>query len=151
MKKKAFLIGIMAVVIAAIGLMIYASVTLNKEEENLDQYLVELTIDELQEKINNKDSFILVISQTTCSHCAEYKPRLKKILQEYNIVGYYIEKDTLNEDEESKLSAIASISGTPTTIFIENGEEVSTSSRISGARDNDAIISRLKAMGYISE
>ena len=103
------------------------------------------------EKIAKKESFILVISQTTCSHCAEYKPRLQKLLAKYKIVGYFIEKDILSDEEVSRLNNIANISGTPTTVFIVDGEETSTATRLVGAKSTDAIVSRLKAMGYIDK
>lgn len=149
MKKKILIGAIIAVIIFAIGALIYAGVVLNNKEKNENKYFHELTIDELVEKCENKESFILVISQTTCSHCAEYKPRLKKILAKYKIDGYYIEKDLLDEEQTAKLNSIANISGTPTTVFIEEGEEGSTTTRIVGAKGSDAIESRLKAMGYI--
>lgn len=149
MKKKVVIGLIIGIVVLAIGAMIYASIVLKGNEKKENKYFVELKIDELEEKINNKDSFILVISQTTCSHCAEYKPRIKKVLAKYKITGYYIEKDLLDEEETARLSNIANISGTPTTVFIFDGEETSSTTRITGAKSIDAIESRLKAMGYI--
>jgi len=149
MKKKMAIIAVLIVALLAIGFMIYGAIVLKNKEKNLDKYLVELKINELQEKIDAKESFILVISQTTCSHCAEYKPRLKQILANNKIVAYYIEKDVLNDDETAQLNNIANISGTPTTVFIVNGEEENTATRIVGSKGNDVIKSRLKAMGYI--
>ena len=80
MKKKVlFIAGSLIVILSIVGL-IYASITLNKSEENEEKHLIEITFSELKEKINNKESFILLISQESCSHCAEYKPVLKKVL-----------------------------------------------------------------------
>ena len=150
--KKKVLIGVgIAIILLAVGLLVYAGIVLNNNRLKEEKYFKELSISELQEKIDNKESFILVISQTTCSHCAEYKPRIKKVLAKYEITGYYIEKDLLNEEETTQLNNIANISGTPATIFITDGEEKSSSTRISGARSTDVIISRLKAMGYIKK
>ncbi len=149
MKKKVIIGILIAVIILAVGAMVYASIVLKGNQKKEDKYFVELKIDELEEKVANKESFILVISQTTCSHCAEYKPRMKKVLAKYEITGYYIEKDLLNEEEEARLNNIANISGTPTTVFIVDGEEPSSTTRITGAKTADAIESRLKAMGYI--
>ena len=150
--KKKVLIGIgIVIILLAVGLLVYAGIVLNNNRLKEEKYFKELTISELQEKIDNKESFILVISQTTCSHCAEYKPRIKKVLAKYEVTGYYIEKDLLNEEETTQLNNIANISGTPATIFITDGEEKSSSTRISGARSTDVIVSRLKAMGYIKK
>ena len=152
MKKKGLIIGISAVIVFAIGAMIYAGIVLNSKEKNENKYLIELKIDELKEKINNKESFILLISQTTCSHCAEYKPKFKRVLSSNKVTAYYIEKDLLNKEDEGYLNTVANISGTPTTVFIVDGEEANTAYRISGSNaDEQKIKDRLIAMGYIKE
>ena len=151
MKKKLIITAISLVIILSIAALIYAGVVLNTKEKDEDKHLQELKINELEEKVANKETFVLVISQTTCSHCAEYKPRLKKILAKYDITGYYIEKDILSDEETVRLNNIANISGTPTTVFIVDGEEASTATRLVGAKSTDSIISRLKAMGYIKK
>lgn len=152
MKKKIAIIAIIIIIIGAIAGMIYASSVLNKKETEKEKHLIEITLDELEEKISNKESFILVITATYCSHCAEYKPILSEVLTEYDIVAYYIEQDKLDKETElPKLKEIANISGTPATIFIKNGAEESTSTRLSGNQPKSKIISRLKTMGYIKE
>ena len=57
MKKKIILFGVIAVIALAAAGLIYASSELNKKEELENSYLIELTFDELQKKIDNKDSF----------------------------------------------------------------------------------------------
>ncbi len=151
MKNKIIKILIIIVVVVAIGSLIIASIFLNRKQNDLDKHLVELNFSELQEKIDNKETFLLVITQTTCSHCAEYKPVLKETLAEYDLVGYYIEEDLLSKEDLGKLKEIANVSGTPTTIFIENGQEGSTSTRLSGNQQKSVIVQRLKSMGYINE
>lgn len=149
MKKKiAIAIGIIIVILSVAG-MIFAAKTLNDKKDELENRLIELNFDELTEKIENKETFILVITQTDCSHCAEYKPVLEKVLLDHKLTAYEIDEKKLDEKEMSKLKEIANISGTPTTVFIVNGEERQTSDRIIGAKPESEIISRLKAMGYI--
>lgn len=151
MKKNIFIIiGIVIVALAIAGL-VYASTTLNKKNNDVDSHLVELNMSELQSKIDNKETFILVISQTDCSHCAEYKPILKEVLAEYNITAYEIDEKKLTKEENGQLKNIANISGTPTTVFIVDGEEKSTQSRLVGSANKTKIINRLKANGYIKE
>jgi len=150
--KKKILIGLsLLIVVVAFISLIYAAIVLNKKEDEVDSHFIELTIDELEKKVNNKETFILVISQTTCSHCAEYKPVLKQVLADYDLTAYYIEEDKLSDSESGRLKAIANTSGTPQTVFIKDGAEVSTSSRLVGTQQRSKIISRLKAMGYITE
>ena len=50
-----------------------------------------------------------------------------------------------------KKKILYNITGTPTVIFIEKGEEPSISRRIIGARDEDFIITKLGIAGYIKE
>ena len=149
MKKKFIIIGIIAIIALAAAGLIYASSELNKKEKLEDSFLIELTFDELQKKIDNKDTFILVLTQTSCSHCIEYKPKLKNVLAEYNIYAYELPIDKLDKTEIAKLKDIANASGTPATIFIEEGEEKNTSSRLYGSQDKSKIVSRFKAMGFI--
>ncbi len=151
MKKKiGLIIGIVIVILAVIGL-IYAAITLNKKNDSLEDRLVSLTYSELEKKINNKENFILVITQTDCSHCIEYKPVLEQVLLDYNLTAYEIDQKKISSEEKNKLKDIANISGTPTTVFIVNGEERQTADRIVGSASRSKIIDRLKAMGYINE
>lgn len=149
MKKKILIYSIILIIILAVSGMIYASATLNKKENEQNKHLIELTFDELQEKVNNKDTFILVLTQTTCSHCLEYKPVLKEVLTEYDIIAYEISTDKLDKKQTAMLKDIANASGTPTTVFIENGVEKNTSNRLVGSASPSKIVSRLKALGYI--
>lgn len=149
MKKKIIIISVIAVVALAIIGMIYAGITLKGKEIEEDSHLIALTFEELQTKIDKKETFILVLTQTSCSHCAEYKPVLKKVLSEHDLYAYEIEIDKLSKAENAKLKDIANASGTPATIFIENGSEVNTSSRLYGAQEKSKIVNRFRAMGYI--
>ena len=151
MKKKIAIIATTIVVLLAVGGLIYASMILNKKEASLDDKLVLLSYSELTEKIEKKESFILVITQTDCSHCEEYKPVLKQVLFDYDITAYEIDQKKISEEEKNNLKNIANISGTPTTVFIVNGEERQTSDRLVGSASRSKIIDRLKAMGYINK
>ena len=114
-------------------------------------YVKKINISELKEKIDNKDSFILVITQDGCSHCKAYLPTITKIAREHNLTFYDISRSNLSEEDQTYLKNVANISGTPTTVFIENGEEKTTTNRLVGDVDSYKVIDRLKAMGYINE
>ena len=152
MAKKIGIIAGLAIIVLAFGFLIYAMVISGVNTKKMDETLIQLSFKELEKKLENKDTFILVITQKNCSHCAEYKPVLKEVLLENNLVAYEIDQTTLNDEEIAKLKDVASISGTPTTIFIQEGQETSTSTRIKGAgHSKKAIKTRLKAMGYIKK
>lgn len=149
MKKKFLIFLAFAISIGAIIAIIYAAITLNKQEKIEDSYLIELTFNELEEKINNKESFVLVFTQTQCNHCHEYKPVLKRTLAKKKFYAYEIVLDHLSKKEKAKLNDIANVSGTPTTVFIIDGAEVNSSSRLVGIQQEDKIVNRLKYYGYI--
>lgn len=116
-------------------------------------YFDEITYEEITEKLDNKESLVLLISQTTCTHCNSYKPKLEDVANEYKINVYYIDIDLLDEDEYDDLNSRLSFasSGTPLTIFLKNGEETTVANRIKGDSSKDKIIKKLKSNGFISE
>lgn len=139
MKKKNFIfIGIII-----IFLLILLFLSINNSKGNL----IELSYNDIKEKIENKENFVLCVSRTTCSHCADYKPKLKEVAKENNINIYYIDVDKYDEEEFSNL--ISFDGSTPTTIFIKNGEEETTSNRINGDVSKSKIIEKLKSNGFI--
>lgn len=139
MKKKNFIfIGIII-----IFLLILLLLFVNNGKGNL----IELSYNDIKEKIEKKENFVLCVSRTTCSHCADYKPKLKEVAKENNINIYYIDVDKYDEEEFSNL--ISFDGSTPTTIFIKNGEEETTSNRINGDVSKSKIIEKLKSNGFI--
>lgn len=150
MKKKIMIGAGFTLIIAAFGLLIFAMISSAITNAEKDKTLISISFKELEKKIENKDTFILVLTQKQCSHCLEYKPVLKEVLYEYNLKAYELDQKTLTKKEKAKLKDIASITGTPTTVFISEGSETATATRIHGAASKGAIISRFKAMGYIT-
>ncbi len=113
-------------------------------------YFNEITYNDLIDKIKNKESFVVLISQTTCSHCISYKPKLESVANEYKVDVYYIDVDLLSESEEKNLKTYISYSSTPSTVFIKNGEETSAATRINGdVQLQDTIIKKFKSNGFI--
>lgn len=144
-KKKVFILVVVCLVIL-VGAFI-ADRILGKS------YLNKIGYDEIIEKIENKEDFVLLISQTTCSHCANYKPKLKDVANEYKLNVYYIDVDLLEEEEYNNLNSYLSFktAGTPVTLFLLNGEEKTVANRIKGDSSKDKIIKKLKSNGFISD
>lgn len=141
-KKTIFLISIITLI------LILTIVLFLTQEKNL----IKLNYNEVMTKIENKEDFVLCISAKECIHCQEYKPKLKKIAKEYNIIIYYINKNELSEDEYEKFKSKFSFDGaTPTTIFFKDGEETTTANRIEGNVKTEKIINKLKSNGIINE
>lgn len=140
-KKRAIILGTICLVIL-IGAFI-GDKLLSKS------YLAEIKYDEVMEKIDNDEDFILLVSQTTCTHCMDYKPKLEKVANKYKINVYYIETDLLSDEEEAELKKHFSFRGTPQTIFVVDGKEETAATRIDGDVSEEKIISKFKSNGYI--
>lgn len=108
----------------------------------------EIEFSQLQEKIENKETFILEVIQTGCSHCEELSPRLKIILADNHLTAYSINLYNLTDEERKQLYDITYISGTPTIVFFTNGIEESDH-KIVGAVSNNVIENHLKSLHYI--
>ena len=55
----------------------------------------------------------------------------------------------LNEEESAELKKHFSFSGTPTTVFVIDGDEKTAATRINGDVSEEKIISKLKSNGFI--
>ena len=113
-------------------------------------YFNEISFNDIMEKIENKEDVVLLISQTTCSHCISYKPKLKDVANKYKLNIYYIDVDLLGEDEAKELKSKVNYSSTPVTVFLKNGEEKTAANRINGDASKDKIVKKLKNNGFIN-
>lgn len=111
--------------------------------------ITEITYKDLEKKLENQESFILEIIQDGCSNCESFSPKFDKVLQKYELTAVSINRAKLSDIDSTKLDNLYNITGTPTVIFIENGEEPSILRRIIGDVSQDKIISKLKNAGYI--
>ena len=108
----------------------------------------QISYTELQEKINNKESFIFVIGSSTCENCLMYKDVIEKTKTSKPVTMYYIYLDSLDDAEHAKVYSKYAVSSTPTTIFIENGAEKSTYERIIGRVGSSDLKNYLQKHGY---
>lgn len=113
--------------------------------------LIEIKYKEVMKKIENKETFILLVSQTFCDHCKEYKPKLDKVAKKNDLKVYYIEFDLFSDEEKKEFTKYVNFESTPVTIFLKDGEETSAATRISGGRDEEYILAKLKSNGFVSE
>lgn len=117
----------------------------------------EITYNEYVEKIENEENFILFIGSETCSHCNDYKSKVEKIVKDYQIMIYYIDINKFTDEQLNKFKTQINFSGTPTTVFIENGKEKTDSKgnvtpyRINGNVDYNKLIKKFQKAGYIKE
>ena len=139
---------IVLVVVLIIGTILFIVLANNSKTE----FVKLIDINQFKEKIDNKDRFILVITQEGCTHCKSYIPTITKIGREHNITFYEMDEKKWSDEDTKYFKSLANFDGsTPTTFFFENGEEKSTMNRLSGNVPEYRVIEKLKAVGYINE
>lgn len=146
MKKEKIILTISIIILIAIISILLIN-NLNKKPTG--EYR-QSTYNEIKEKIENKETFILIISQSTCSHCATYKPKIKTITEDYGIKAYYIDIDT-EKNKDTLLKEFKLSGSTPTTLFFNEGKEKSILNRLEGDLGSNLVIKKLKEMGFITE
>lgn len=114
-----------------------------------DSYLKDLSYEELNKKLSDKETFFFVVTQDGCSHCENFLPVLENVLNDKKVIGYNLNTSKLSEEQNKEFDEKYNVTGTPTTIFIKDGEEVSLLQRINGEADSDKVIRKLQNNGYI--
>jgi thioredoxin-related protein len=74
---------------------------------------------------------------------------MEKVLNDKKVVGYNLNTSKFSEEQNKEFDEKYGVTGTPTTIFIKDGEEVSLLQRINGEADSDKVIRKLQNNGYI--
>ena len=110
--------------------------------------LIDISYDELSEKINKKESFVLYVGSSSCSHCADFKPILEKVIKKYKLNVYYINMANLSKTRYNAVMKKIDGKGTPTTVYLNKGK-TQASPRIEGARDYDTIVEFFKDLKLV--
>ena len=149
-KKKNIIISAVIIVLTVIicAAIWFIGKGFNKTEY---PYIHELTFKELESKLNNQDSFVLIITQTGCSHCEAYLPVVQNVSDKYKVDFYVLNRTNISDEERTKLKNIANISGTPTTLFYTSGEEKSALNGLVGQATEYRLVEKLTSEGYIHE
>jgi len=111
--------------------------------------LKNLSYKDLQKKINNNDTFFFVVIKDGCQHCEGFTPKVKEVLDEYDIDGYTVNYTELSLEDNDSFYEEFGVDSTPTTIFIKNGKEISIRQRLTGNVSKEKLIDKLKTNGYI--
>ena len=121
-----------------------------------EQYITEITYSNYEEIIQKDELSVIVIGQTTCSHCIATKPVLNHIAEEYNVPINYLNLTNMSSDEQSKLTeslknigyADSENLGTPLTLIVQNNKLVST---IEGENPTSYYIRTFRKVGLIND
>ena len=104
--------------------------------------LHQLTYEEYQEKIDNKEEFVVILERATCPHCVTYLPVAEQFAKDNNVPMYYVDTDTFTaedwegfEKSNSYLKKSKGNWGTPTTVVLVGSQAVSYIEGASTAED----------------
>lgn len=139
MKKYLWIIILLAVIITLGVLVIVFSPNKSLEE---------IKYQEIQNKIEKKDTFILYIKSTDCEHCKAFTPTFTEVLSKYKLKAYTLNIANLSDKEYNKYEDdFSDVEGTPTVLFYKNGEKQMIT--IEGEQPKAKVTSKLKTAGFI--
>ena len=147
-KKNILLLSVVVILLIVFVFIVSTTIKMKNEQKN---YITYISVSKLQEKINNKDDFVLVFTQDGCSHCATYYEVINSVAKDYDLKIYDINLTDVKDKDIETLNSIVHFSGTPTTLFYIDGEEQTTLNRINGSTSKTNLINKLKKLGYIKE
>lgn len=126
-----------------------------------EKYITFINYDEYKNLIRNDKVNIIVIGQTTCSHCIAIKPALNSVAEDYNLTINYLNLTDLTQEESNKFfDSLKKIEyndpdflkdgsfGTPLTLIVEDGK---VKKYISGARTISQLVREFTKAGLIEE
>lgn len=130
-------------------------------EYSAEKYITFIDYNEYKSLIRNDKTNIIVVGQTTCSHCIAIKPALNSVAEDYELTINYLNLTELSEDESEKFfESLEKIEyndpdfiedgsfGTPLTLIVENGKVIDY---ISGSRTVSQLVREFKKAGLIEE
>jgi len=145
--KKSDIILVGIVVVIVVMAIVFSKGTSAQEDINFpltlsgEPGLNQLTYNEYAEKVENGETFVVIIERTGCSYCSLYMPIVEEYANENKIPIFYIDTDTLTEDEFNELSTKNNYLkknqwGTPTTLFMMGSKVIDN---ISGYVEKDSV------------
>lgn len=117
-------------------------------QKNKKSY-IEIDYATYQDKIKQKEDFALYIGSASCTACQRFQPTLEKVISDYQLVIYYIDISKLSIEQDEELWAAANIEGTPTIVFVSDGN-IKLFPRVNGAVTETVLLKQLKSAGYIN-
>ncbi len=107
--------------------------------------LSNISIDEVKEKMNNKESFIIYF---TDKDSELLETNLKEVLAENNLKGFKVDISKINSDEENNFRLLIDYTN-PSIVFIKDGIDPSILSHIKNDATKKDITQKLIDMNFI--
>lgn len=88
-----------------------------------------VTVEQMQEKIENKESFAIVFTQPKCGYCNEFKAMLEEYLPTHDVTLLEVSIDisAMSKDEKTEMLAkinkyFPEMDGTPDLYYVKDGK-----------------------------
>lgn len=109
----------------------------------------QVSYEQLTKKIENGETFPLVIGSSECSACANFEITMSGFIENYQVEVFMIDLTQLSDDEYDELKTTVSFGGTPTTVFYKEGALTSYFNRIDGSETRSVVEAYFRNNGYI--
>ena len=88
--------------------------------------VVSITLEEMKNKINNKDTFIVGFTQEKCKYCIEFNELFEEYRKNHNVVIYEVNLSKEDREPEDNLKIIhehfPTFSTTPGIYYVKDGK-----------------------------
>ena len=88
--------------------------------------IVTITLDEMQEKLSNKETFPIVFTTSYCGYCSEFHEVFEEYIKTHHVVMYEVVLDMEDRSEQENLDIILphfpQFYSTPGVFFVKDGK-----------------------------
>lgn len=126
-----------------------------------ERYITKVDYSTYKELVKTNGTHIIVVGQTSCSHCIAIKPALNKVGEKYDLTINYLNITDMTEDENNDLiDSFNEIGydepdfvengsfGTPLTLVVKDGKVIKY---LSGERTTSQLAREFRKLGLIEE
>lgn len=128
--------------------------TINNTEYDISEF-TEISYDEFLEKYNCNEQSLIYIGRSTCIHCINFIPVLKKAQENYDYKTYYLDISKITEEQSNKIKGLndfldMNFGGTPMVIITKGGNLIGNESKDGwlGESNYDDFVEFLESVGY---
>ncbi len=138
------------ILLVSICALIFVSGCSNDGYNRHKNYVINIeNVDNFVTMYESNETYVTVVSQTTCSYCQDYKKVMNKIAYEEDVDIYWIEFDLLSNADREKIRDLNERFegfGTPLTVFTKDNEIVD---EINGSVEAPVVLSKLAELKLI--
>lgn len=111
------------------------------------QNIEQLTYESFNKMVKDKRSFVILISQTYCSHCIDYKPIYNAAFENRTAKGYELDIVNITQAQRTEILNNLDTKYTPTTLIFIDGKL--QPDRLEGIKTKEELTNFLDMYGFI--